>query len=132
MSLRLSRRALARYATDQLLSGSSAKTIAKHLAAVLIDSRREKDAQPLLDDINYELQSRGQLASATVTTASQLPASLKNEVADLVKKLAGVRQVIVDERIDKAVIGGVRVETADRTWDKTVTAQLNKLKEITS
>ncbi len=128
MSQRVSRRSLARYAADQLLNGNSAKNVAERLAAALIASRREKDASLLLDDINYELQNRGHLASATLTTAHPLSASLKNEVASLVKKLAKVRQVILTEQIDRTVIGGVRIQTADRTWDKTVTAELNKLK----
>src|SRR3989344_6103635 len=129
MSAKISRRSLARYAADQLLGGSSAKNIAQHLAAALIASRSEKAAPLLLDDINYELQSRGHLASATVTSAYPLSTSLKNEVTGLVKKLAAVRQVILAEQIDKTVIGGVRIQTADRTWDKTVTAELNRLKE---
>ena len=129
MSQRLSRRSLARYAADQLLAGSSAKNVAERLAAALIASRSEKDAPLLLDDINYELLSRGYLAQATVTSAHPLSASLKNEVASLVKKLAQVRQVILAEQIDKAVIGGVRIQTADRTWDKTISAKLSKLKE---
>lgn len=125
---KISRRSLSRYAADQLLAGSSAKAVAKHLAAALIASRRQKDAQLLLDDINYELQSRGYITSATITSAYPLSASLKNDVAALVKKLTRVRQVILAEQIDKAVIGGIRIQTAEGTWDKTVSAELNKLK----
>ena len=128
MSQRLSRRSLAHYAADQLLAGSPSKNVAQRLAAALIASRSEKAAPLLLEDINYELQSRGYLASATVTSARPLSPNLKNEVVSLVKKLAQVRQVILAEQIDKTVIGGVRIQTADRTWDKTVTAELNKLK----
>ncbi|HLA49107.1 MAG TPA: F0F1 ATP synthase subunit delta [Candidatus Saccharimonadales bacterium] len=129
MSSKISRRSLARYAADQLLGGSSAKSVARHLAAALISSRSQKDGPLLLDDINYELQNRGYLASVTVTSARPLSASSKNQIASLVKKLAQVRQVILAEQIDKAVIGGVRIQTADRTWDKTVSTELNKLKE---
>ena len=129
MSQRLSRRSLARYAADQLLGGSSAKSVARHLAAALITSHSQKAASLLLDDINYELQSRGHLASATVTSAYPLSTSLKKEVTSLVKKLAQVRQVVLAEQIDKTVIGGVRIQTAEGTWDKTVTAELSRLKE---
>lgn len=129
MSAKVSRRALARYAVDQLLAGAPAAAVAKHLAAALIDSQRQKEANLLLADINYNLQSRGRLAAATVTSASQLSAHLRREVADLVKKSANVQQVILSEQIDKKIIGGLRIETAERTWDKTVTSQLEKLRE---
>ena len=131
MSVKISRRALARYATDRLIGGSAASVVAKHLAAVLIESQRQKEANLLLADINYELQDRGHLAVATVTTASELSASLKSEIASLVKKTTKVEHVILTEQIDKQIIGGVRVETAERIWDKTVTFQLNKLRETT-
>lgn len=128
MSVKVSRRALARYAADQLLAGTTAQVVAKHLAATLLDSQRQKEADLLLADINYELQNRGRLAAATVTTASQLSAGLRSEIAGLVKKSAKVQQVILTEQIDKNIIGGVRIETPERTWDKTVISQLNKLR----
>lgn len=129
MSVKVSRRALARYAADQLIAGLSASVVARHLAASLIDSQRQKEVQLLLADVNYELQSRGRLAAATVTTTVELSTSLKNEIVSLVKKTSKVEQVILTKQIDKNIIGGVRIETAERTWDKTVIGQLNKLRE---
>lgn len=128
MSVKVSRRALARYAADQLLAGTTAQVVAKHLAATLLDSQRQKEADLLLADLSYELQNRGRLAAATVTTASQLSAGLRSEIARLVKKSAKVQQVILTEQIDKNIIGGVRIETPERTWDKTAISQLNKLR----
>ncbi len=130
--IKVSRRSLARYGADQLLRGTAARIVAKHLAAALIDGQRQKEAQLLLADINYELQSRGRLAAATVTTAGQLSASLRSEIVSLVKKIAQVQQVILSEQVDKSIIGGVRIETAERSWDKTVIGQLNKLREAQS
>lgn len=129
MSAKISRRALAHYAVDQLLAGTTAHVVAKYLAAALIDDQRQKEAQLLLADINYELQSRGHSAAVTVTTASQLSTSLKSEIVSLIKKTSKVEQVILTEQIDTNIIGGLRIETAERTWDKTVLGQLNKLRE---
>lgn len=129
---KVSRRSLARYGADQLLAGAPATVVARHLAGVLIDSQRQKEAQLLLADINYELQSRGRLAAATVTTASELSANLKHEIVSLIKKSSKVEQVILTEQIDKKIIGGLRIETAERTWDKTVIGQLDKLREASS
>ena len=127
---KISRRSLARYGADQLLAGTPASTLSRHLAVVLIDSQRQKEAQLLLADISYELQSRGRLAAATVTVASELSSGLKNEITNLVKQASKVEQVILTEKIDKSIIGGLRIETPERTWDKTVIGQLNKLRGI--
>ncbi len=129
MSAKVSRRALSRYAVDQLLAGAAAHVVAKHLAATLIDGQRQKEVDLLLADVNYELQRRGRLAVITVTIAHELSTSLRSEIVDLAKKATKVEQVILTEQIDKSIIGGLRIETAERTWDKTVTGQLNKLRE---
>lgn len=128
MSVKVSRQALARYATDQLLAGKAASTVAKNLAASLIDTKRQKEADLLLSDVNYELQRRGRLVSATVTTATKLSASLKSKVIGMVKRSSGASQVILTEQIDKKIVGGLRIETPGQTWDKTIATQLDKLR----
>lgn len=130
MSVRVSRRALARYGADQLLAGVPASALARHLAAVLMNSQRQKEVDLLLADINYELQRRGRLAVITITVVHKLSASLRSEIISLIKETAKVEQVTLTEQIDKSIIGGLRIETATRTWDKTVAKQLNKLREI--
>ena len=40
----------------------------------------------------------------------------------------GVKKVIIEETIDKTVIGGVRCETAEKRLDLTVHRQLQRLK----
>ncbi len=131
MSAKVSRRALARYAADQLLGGAAAPAVARHLAASLIDSQRQKEAGLPLADLNYELQGRGRLAAATVTTAYELSADLKKEITGLIKKLSKVDYVLLTEQVDKNIIGGVHIEFAERTWDKTIIGQLNRLRKLT-
>ena len=126
----ISRRSLARYGADQLLAGAPARIVAKHLAAVLIDSGRQKEAELLLADINYELQKSGRLATATVTTARVMSASLRGAMASSIKKASKVEAVILHEQIDASVIGGMRIETAERTWDKTIATQVSKLRGV--
>lgn len=129
MSAKVSRRALARYAADRLLAGEPASKVAKAVASVLVQDKRSGEAELLLADISYELESRGKAATAQATTAHDLTDNLRSEIKDLIKKALKVDQVIINEQIDKSVIGGVRIETATRIWDKTVAHQLNELRE---
>lgn len=128
----LSRRALARYAVNQLLQGQPVKLVARHLASVLILDKRSADTQLLLDDIAYELENNRHLAVGQISSAHELPSSLIVEVKNLIKHQTKVNQVILNQKIDKDVIGGLRLETSTRVWDKTVSHQLQQLKEITS
>ena len=58
MNNSFSRRALAAYAVEQLTKGTSAKNLARHLAAAMIASGKDKDYELLLSDIAEELESR--------------------------------------------------------------------------
>ena len=126
---KVSRRSLARYAADRLLAGDSAPEVAKAVASVLAQDKRLNEAELLLADINFELESRGKVATALVTAANDLGDKLRIEIKSLVKKASKVDRVILNEQIDKSVIGGLRIETATRIWDKTVARQLNELRK---
>src|SRR5581483_1023791 len=111
-----SRRSLARYAVDQLLDKQPPKTISLHLAAVLVVSKKTKDADLLMDDIAYELEVRGLLVKAQITSVRELSRQLKTDIAARLKKATKVKEVSLIEKPDKAVIGGIRIETAQHVW----------------
>lgn len=131
MSSRISRLALARYGTEQLLSGKKPEAeIARELAAVLIDSSRVDELELLLDDIAWELESRGKLARADVTTASALSEKHREQIEGYVKRSAGVEHVVINEITDKSVVAGVRIDTAAHSWDRTAARLLSDLREV--
>lgn len=125
----LARRQLAAYAARQLLDGRSPKTLARELAAVLVASRRANQAELLADDIAWELERSGRVANATITTAHELGEQLRKQIAGFIKKSAGVRDVIINEQLDESAIGGVRIDTAVHSWDKTLKRKLTGLQE---
>lgn len=127
--IRVSRRKLASYGADQIIAGRPTSAVAKELAAVLIDSNKAKDTQLLARDIAWELETRGKLAQANITTATELTESLKQDLTDFIKHTAKVDQVNIHQNIDDSVIGGVRIETAVHTWDKTIARQLTDIRE---
>lgn len=125
----MTRRTLAKYAADLITAGSAAKAVARQLAAGLIEAGREKEVELLLNDIYWELENRGQLALAKVSTARSLPRELTNELTAKLKKATGVRSISLETEVDKSIIGGIKVETASRVWDETVSRKLSDLRE---
>ncbi len=126
----LSRRQLASYAADQLLGNKPMRAIAKELASILVASRRQNQTELLADDIAWELEYRGKAANAQVTIAHSLSQQLHREIIAHIKKAAGVEQVIINQHIDKSVIGGVRIDTAVHSWDKTLSRKLTDIREV--
>ena len=123
-----SRRQLAQYTVDEIVAGRPVD-LAAHLAAALIASGRRKEVELLLADIDEELENRGLLARAQLTSAHPLSLKLKEEISAQLKRMTGVKEVVMQEEVDKSVIGGFRIETASRSWDKTTRRMLMNLRE---
>jgi len=126
--INFSRRQLATYAVEELLANRPPADIAQLLVAALIAANKYKEAELLIDDINQELESRGLLASAKIITARGLSAELQAELISQLKQAASVKEVVLNQKVEKSVIGGIRLETAKHSWDKTVARQLADIK----
>jgi len=126
----LSRRQLASYAADQLLDKARPSKIAQELAAILIISRRQNQAELLAEDIGWELERRGQVANAQVISAHAIGEQLRKDIVAHIKKAADVKQVIINETVDPTVLGGVRIDTPAHSWDQTLRRKLTEIKEV--
>ncbi|MBI2588754.1 F0F1 ATP synthase subunit delta [Candidatus Saccharibacteria bacterium] len=126
---KISRRALARYAANELLAGKPAQTVAKHLAAAMVEAGKTDSVEFLLGDIAAELEARRELSVALVTSASELSPQLRVALKNQIKSATRSRSVLLQERIDQSVLGGIRVETPSHVWDHTVDRKLTDLKE---
>jgi F-type H+-transporting ATPase subunit delta len=127
--IKLSRRALAAYAVEQLQAGKSVSGIAKRLAAGLKESGKANEVEFLINDVIWQLEQSQQLAIGKVTSAHSLSDQLKQALKLELKKITGAKEVSLREKVDKSVLGGLRVETAEHVWDDTVSRKLAELKE---
>jgi F-type H+-transporting ATPase subunit delta len=126
----ISRRELASYAAEQLLDQAKPSEIARELAAILVISRRVNQAELLAEDIGWELERRGRAANATVISAHELSEQLRKSIVAHVKKAADVKEVIINETVDPSILGGVRIDTAAHSWDKSLRRKLTEIKEV--
>lgn len=124
-----SRRQLAKYAADELQAGRSARQLAQQLAAVLAGSSRGKQADLLIADIYRELEDRGLVARAVVSTAYPLNASQESKLETALKRAVAVDKILIDKIVDPSLLGGVKIQTANRQWDNTVRNRLKAIKE---
>ena len=126
---KISRRSLASYAAGQLLLGKPVKNVAKHLAAILVESGRDSELEFLIGDVAWELERRQALAIGRVTSARPLTRQLEAALKAAVKEITRAREVLLTNKIDKSVLGGLKVETAGRVWDETLSRKLANLRE---
>lgn len=127
MAVRLSRRKIANYYAKSLIDGESVKKLSSQLAAYLIDTRRTKELDLIISDIEYQLSLNG-LVLAKVTSAHELDDSTKNAIVSLVKQDTNAKHVQLKEYVDPSVIGGVKLEFTGSELDATIARRLMKLK----
>jgi F0F1-type ATP synthase delta subunit len=127
---KISRRSLANWAAQQLVEGQSAASVAKHLAAVLSQSKMTTQVDFLVSDIVWELEQRNVLTVGKVTSARPISRQLETALKAQIKKATKSNDVILEKNVDKSVMGGVRVETSNHIWDQTVSRKLSELREV--
>lgn len=127
---KLSRRALSRFVANELIAGKTAAEVAKEIAAVMVEQGMEGGIDFLLDDVAWELENRGEISVGRVISARPLSTELKKALTGQIKKSTRVRSVLLEEEIDKAVLGGARVETPSKVWDGTIAKRLADLREV--
>src|SRR5688572_21057143 len=114
---KISRRKLADRAAERIVSGDAKKNVLQELAAYLIDSKRQREAELVTRDIETALIKRGYMV-ATVTSARKLTAEAANTIEAFIKQqYADVKHIVLRENIDESVIGGVRLELPDKQLD---------------
>lgn len=115
-----------------LQSGVDARQLSHKVAAYLLDENRTGELDSLLRDVVAYRADEG-IVEVTVVAAHDLPDSVKQDIEKLVREqFKNVKQVIINQRIDVSVVGGVRLELVDRQLDMTIRNKLNRFKELTT
>jgi F-type H+-transporting ATPase subunit delta len=123
MALRVSRRRIAAYAADKLVSGAASSLVLREVAAYLVATGRTREQELLVRDIEAALAARG-VVVADVASAFAISESVKAEIA----KLVGASTVELRETIDPTLLGGVRVDIPGRRFDGTIRHKLTALR----
>lgn len=123
MAQRLSRRKLADFVATKLHAGASVKDSLKEVAAYLVATKRTRELELLVRDIESALADRG-VVIADVTSARSLSGEIKAEIT----KMIGLGELQFREAVDKDVLGGVRVNLPGKRFDGTIRRKLTLLR----
>ena len=103
----------------------------KNLIAVLIDHRRIHFFEPIIDQLEKELDARMGFAEAQITSARELGGDEKREFEAQVAKLTG-KKVRAHYGLDASLLGGAVVRVGSTIYYGSVKGQLERLKEAIS
>lgn len=123
MPNRLSRRKLAIYIVDKLEKGVQPSQALKEVAAYLIGSRRTREIDLMVRDVEDELALRG-IVVADVMSAHVLTTELKQQIGTLI----GAKSLQLRETVDTGVLGGMRIDIPGKRFDGTLRHKLTVLR----
>jgi F-type H+-transporting ATPase subunit delta len=103
----------------------------RNLIAVLIDHRRIHFLEPIIRQLEKELDARLGFAEAQITSARLLGDAEKQEFETQVGKLTG-KKVRAHYEEDQALLGGAIVRVGSTIYDGSVKGQLERMKEAIS
>ena len=103
----------------------------RNLVAVLIDHRRVHFLEPIIRQLEKELDARLGFAEAEITSARALADAEKREFEAQVGKLTG-NKVRAHYEQDATLLGGAVLRIGSTIYDGSVKGQLERLKEAIS
>jgi F0F1-type ATP synthase delta subunit len=108
------------------------KQFAREVAAYLLDTGRTGQLNSLARDMVKARIADG-IVEVTAVSAHDLTDAVRADIRAQIEKLyPNVQRIILNERRDESVIGGVRLEFPEQQLDLSVRNKLNRLKALTT
>lgn len=114
------------------MAGFNEKKFAQEVAAYLLDSGRTGQLNSLARDMVKERVSDGIVEVTAVSARALTDAVLADIRAQVERLYPNATKVIVNERQDVSVVGGVRLEFPEQLLDLSVRNKLNRFKALTT
>lgn len=125
MSRRVSRKKLAEFIALNLAVDGDYKACLEKVAGYLVENRRTKELNLILDDVAYELQNYG-IVNARVSSRNELLDDIRTNIERFIKNQTNAKSIILNETIDTSIIGGIKLEIPGKRLDSTINNKLNK------
>ena len=103
----------------------------RNLVAVLIDHRRVRFLQRIIEQLEKELDARMGFAEAQISSARELSEAEKRALEVEIEKTTG-KKVRARYALDPSLLGGAMVRVGSTIYDGSVKGQLEKIREAMS
>lgn len=94
---------------------------------LITTKKREKYLTEIADEFLNQYKAKKNIITAVVTTASGIDDIVRKQLVDIVKG-NGNNEVVLEEKIDQDIIGGIILRVGDKQVDASIVRKLNNLK----
>ncbi len=96
---------------------------------LLIDKRRENHLELIYHDFLAQVNRQEKIVEVEVISAVTLSGSSKTKLRERLEKFLSNRKIIIKERTDPTIIGGLVIKVGDNVIDGSIRHSLDSLKE---
>ncbi|WP_078556139.1 F0F1 ATP synthase subunit delta [Bacillus alkalicellulosilyticus] len=107
--------------------GSNVSEIVFQTIFLLIDRKRIDILLPLIDKYKKLSLDALNIAEAKVYSAYELSEEEKNELSTVFARKIGKTKLVIENIVDKDLIGGIKLRIGDRIYDGSLQGQLDRL-----
>lgn len=113
-----------------LLGEHSSKRVSGVVAEYLLKNGRTKQLQSILRDIALARSERQHIVEVTAVSSTPITPGHEAEVRQNIRQIyPRARQIIINNRIDESLIGGIKLELPDKQLDMSVESRITKLRK---
>jgi F0F1-type ATP synthase delta subunit len=129
--MNITRAKLAEVIAEKTMHVSDTSVLATEIAAYALTENMTGDISSLLRDVMQHRADKGYV-EATAVSAHPLSREGLSDIKKVLKaEYPAAKSIIVNEQIDPAVIGGIRITLANERLDLTIQSKLNAFRRLT-
>jgi F-type H+-transporting ATPase subunit delta len=107
----------------------SANPLTKGVFALMVEKFRESFIPAMGRAFIQMYNRKNQIVEAIITSAVTLEASEIKRIENYIIEQTQAKSVLMNQLIDKEIIGGITIEFDGKIYDNTIISQLNKVKK---
>ena len=101
-----------------------------NLIQMLFDYGRMDCLVAIIDEFERRYDQRNKRMHADVVTAIQLDKQQRDQLADNLAKRFGANEVVLNEHVDPAILGGVIVHADHKTLDGSLSSKIKQIRRL--
>ena len=117
------------YLVSKDKSSSEQATISKRIAATLFRRRLLSKAPLILSQLRKIINQEEGRIIAKVSSVEKIDHKTKIHLEEVLKKRYKAKEVVLEENVDKNLLGGLKIEVNNEVIDLSVKNKINKLQE---
>jgi len=91
----------------------------------IIKNKRTNILIQIFEEFNSLFHKEKNIVKVELTTANNISDDLRDVI---ISKVGKEKKILIDEKVDKSLMGGVLLQIEDKQYDSTVRNRLNKIK----